>query len=367
MAAEADIIRYMITGEDGEVIPENATHVSVHPSVKVIPKRLFCWHPNIVELVCHDGVIKIEEEAFYGCPLLKRVILKGVEEVEWGAFSMCDALEYVECDKLEIIGEYAFDECRSITSINVPSAKIVRAGAFCACPALVGVDFGRKLESIGRGAFYNCRSLQRITFPLKNGLIIHDNLFQGCNSLKRVDLIDREVLQQTIDALLWEEWKNDMNSELLSIDQILPNECAGSIHDGGKALVIRRWITNVLRKIIYYKVEHRRLLNEAVSRLQLALPHDIVMNNVVPFLTLPHHKFDGEEEINERDDCNESIDETYSSVVDSNEEDEEDNHDGSQGATDTGEEGKQEGANDEERRKRRRTENNGDDVDGEKD
>ena len=30
-----------------------------------------------------------------------------------------------------------------------------------------------------------------------------------------VDLVEGAVLQQTIDALLWEEWKNDMNSELL--------------------------------------------------------------------------------------------------------------------------------------------------------
>ena len=87
MAAETDIIRYMITGEDGEVIPENATHVSVHPSVKVIPMQLFYWHRNIVELFCHDGVIKIEKYAFKRCPRLKRVIMKDVEEAEMGAFS----------------------------------------------------------------------------------------------------------------------------------------------------------------------------------------------------------------------------------------------------------------------------------------
>ena len=168
-------------------------------------------------------------------------------------------------------------------------------------------------------------------------------------------------MQETIDALLLEEWKNDMNSELLSIDQILPNAYAGSIHDGGeKAIVMRQWIKNVLRKIIYYKVEHRRSLKEAVSRLQHALSHDIVMNDVVPFLKLPQHTFDGEEI--EHICINESIDETYSATVNSNEEEEEDNHDDSEGgAPDTGEEEKQEGANGEERRKRQRTGNNGGD------
>ena len=96
MAAEADIIRYMITGEEGEVIPRNATHVSVHASVRIIPRRLFYHHSNIVELICHDGVIKIEVEAFINCPRLKRVIMKGVEEVEMFAFESCEALEYIE-------------------------------------------------------------------------------------------------------------------------------------------------------------------------------------------------------------------------------------------------------------------------------
>ena len=367
MAADGNIIRYMITGEEGEVIPRNATHVSVHPSVTEIPLWAFYRHSNIVELICHDGVIKIEEYAFCGCRRLKRVIMKDVEKVEEGAFGGCKALEYVECDKLEIIGEDAFSSCRSIANISLPSAKIVRRCAFCACPALVGVVFGCKLESIDETVFLACRSLNRITLPLKIGLIIHYGAFHECENLKHVELVDGEVIQQTIDALLWEDWKNDMNSELLSIDQILPNTRAGDMYNNGeKAVVIRQWISDVLRKMINYKSQHCRLLNEAAYRLQLVLPHDIVMNNVVPFLKLPHHKFDGEEEIDERDDGNESIDETYSSNVDSNEE--EDDHDVIQGGdSETGEEGKQDGANDEERRKRQRTGNNGDDIDGDND
>ena len=187
MAAEANnIIRYMITGEEGEVIPQNATHVSVHPSVTEIPWRLFYRHSNIIELICHVGVIKIEEYAFYGCPRLKRVIMKGVEEVEQSAFDNCKALEYVECDKLEIIGRHALHRCESITNINLPSAKIVSDGVFWNCPSLVVAVFGRKLESIGEKTFYNCSSLQRITLPLKNGLIIHDRAFQWCENLMHV-------------------------------------------------------------------------------------------------------------------------------------------------------------------------------------
>jgi hypothetical protein len=41
MSAEDDdvIIRYNFTGEDGEIVPRDATHVTVDKSVQVIPAR----------------------------------------------------------------------------------------------------------------------------------------------------------------------------------------------------------------------------------------------------------------------------------------------------------------------------------------
>ena len=63
-----------------------------------------------------------------------------------------------------------------------------------------------------------------------------------------------------------------------------------------KAREIRRWIRSVLVKIIHYKAEHSRLIDEEVAtRLKLILPQDIVMNNVLPFLALPSHTFQVED------------------------------------------------------------------------
>jgi len=64
------------------------------------------------------------------------------------------------------------------------------------------------------------------------------------------------------------------------------------------------WIRSVLRKIIEYKGEHRCILNETATTLQLALPYDIVNNNVLPFLEVPSYTFevrDDEEEEMEAD------------------------------------------------------------------
>ena len=65
---------------------------------------------------------------------------------------------------------------------------------------------------------------------------------------------------------------------------------------------MREWIQSVLRKINHYKAEHRHVLDEAATALQHALPQDIVMNNVLPFLELPPYTFGVVEDEMEEDD-----------------------------------------------------------------
>ena len=226
LAAEGDhdIRRYTYTGAAGELIPYLATHVFVR--ARIVPANAFEDHPH---------------RAFY--------------------------------------------ECDSLRSINLPSANNVEGVAFWGCHALREATFGSKLESIKRCAFYDCCSLERITIPLKDGIITHVSIFEWCENLKHVDLVEGE-LHETVAALQLEEWRNDMNEEIVSINQILPARLEA-------ARAIRTWIRSVLRKVIHYKAEHQRLLNEQVATaLEHSLPLDIVMNNVLPFLELPSYTFE---------------------------------------------------------------------------
>eukprot|EP00986_Skeletonema_menzelii_P015472 scaffold11866_cov70-Skeletonema_menzelii.AAC.1 len=304
MNIEEDWIRNMVlftyTGVEGEVIDDEATHVIV--TARVIRAFAFNDHRNIVEVICNEDVEKIGRWAFHGCRSLRRVIMRGVKNVEKFAFLCCESLENVESGKLEIIGKGAFVRCESLRSINLSSARIVEKDAFFKCTALKYVKFGNKLESFGVEAFCNCESLERIIIPLKDGLITEDDVFMGCDNLHQVDLIEGH-LHTTIDALQLEEWRNDMDVEINSINLILPNASAGfwdrndKGDPGEKAQAIRRWIRSVLGKIIDYQVEHRRLLEEDVATtLELVLPNnDIVVNNVLPFLELPSHTFEVED------------------------------------------------------------------------
>ncbi len=301
-----------------EIIPDDVTHVGV--AIKTIPAYAFAYHDNIVEVCCHGMVEKIERYAFYQCPSLRQVYMPGVAVVEEGAFSECEELEDVGCFELERIGKEAFSECKSLPSINLPSIKVVEEDAFEECENLIDVIFGSKLERIEKLVFNNCTSLERIAIPLKDGIITRDNIFRGCENLNHVDLVDRALLtyddifdidlsrvdlvegalHETIAALQLEEWRKDMREEIDSINQILPNLYAGGWDDdlnvfpGDKAGAIRRWIRSVLGKVIHYKAEHGSVLDYAATTLQLALPRDIVMNNVLPFLALPPHTFEGE-------------------------------------------------------------------------
>ena len=203
----------------------------------------------------------------------------------------CKALTYVECGKLEVIGEQAFGQCRSLSGIDLPSIKIVERDAFNGCGALTNVKFGKDLESIGEKAFLLCRSLEHITIPLKDGIITNDSVFTACKNLERVNLVGG--VHETVAGLLLEEWRNDMNEEIDAINQILPNTPAGGwdrineeLDPGEKAQAIRTWIRKVLRKYIYYKAEHRRYVNEAAATLlRQDLPSDVVLKNILPFLT----------------------------------------------------------------------------------
>ena len=262
---------YVFTGRAGERIPYEATHVLIDKSLNFVPANACQYHRNIQELICHDGVEKIEHHACFGCTSLRRVIMPGVKVIEAWAFYDCMSLTYIECSKLEKIGERAFN-CKSLSSIELPSTKIVGPHQFAGCTNLTSVNFGKDLETIKYKSFFFCSSLEHIAVPLKDGIFADDSVFHHCAKLNHVDLVGG--VHETVAALLMEEWRNDMNEEIDAINQILPNTPAGTNQYGDygeKAQAIRTWITSVLRKIIHYKAEHRRKLSEAAAILQSAL------------------------------------------------------------------------------------------------
>jgi hypothetical protein len=185
-----------------------------------------------------------------------------VKEIEAKAFFNCRALSELEFDKLEIIGDGAFSYCKSIRSINMPSVRRVGERGFKNC-RISDVVFGKDLEGIEAFAFIDCTALRRIAIPLKDN-IIGNYSFSGCEDLSRVDILAGGI-HETISSLHMESWRNKMLEE---IDRINPLSNTRAVE---KTRSIKQWVERVLQRMEHYKSEHKILLKEAMTLLELAL------------------------------------------------------------------------------------------------
>ena len=254
---------FVYTGGEQEV-PRDVKRVRIAENIDTIPAETFSHCLQLIEVEGHNNLKKIDRGAFDNCTSLRRVRnMAGVIEIEKQAFYHCHALSEMEFDKLEIIGSSAFRYCRSLRSIKMPSIRRVGGATFMCCYALTDAVFGQGLESIERNAFFKCTALRCIVIPLKDNLIIDNGAFYNCENFSRVDIIAGGI-HKTISSLHLEIWRNEMEEEIDTINQILPATLE-------KTGAIQQWITRVLGRIEHYKREHKMLEKEAMTLLELAL------------------------------------------------------------------------------------------------
>ena len=266
MMAEAqeddEIFVYM--GGD-QVVPDDVRRVKIDKSVTIIPARAFERREHLICVEFHDGIEIIEEDAFFWCTSLRNVKLLGVKIIEEGAFKYCSGLIDLEFGvELETIGKSAFYNCRSLRSLTMPCVRNIGRWAFTNCVQLADLYLPDGLETIEQSAFQNCLRLRRITMPLKDGMI-GDDEFALCPNLTTVDLVGG--VHKTVASLHLERWRNEMMREINRINQVLPTTNS----DENTEATIQQWIRSVIRQIGHYKTEHKALLKEATTLLELAL------------------------------------------------------------------------------------------------
>ena len=227
---------YDLDLEDVEcsIIPENAfLEKKVLMNVK-LPRELLVIQENAFrgcsslkgKLTLPEGVTTIGWAAFQGCCSLEEIVFSPALEVIRGyAFEGCTSLqqEITFPQNFTSIGEYAFANCRNLTGTlkfnrefymfignegywsstgrafeNCSNIKTVDMseceylyqlpmGVFSGCSALETVMLPPYLERIESDGFAYDTNLSNIKFP--TSLMYLDNsIFQGCTSLKRIDL-----------------------------------------------------------------------------------------------------------------------------------------------------------------------------------
>jgi hypothetical protein len=250
----------------GGIAPQHVVNAIIDESVEEIAEEAFSHKPNLRSVVCHDGLLKVGKWAFGYCHSLRRVKMPGVKIIEVKAFSDCDGLVDVEFDKLETVGDLAFTSCSSLQRVKLPKVKSVGIGAFMES-GVEDAELGEDLETIGSGAFRGSK-LRRIAIPFKDGMFqCYDGTytqFSVCPNLTTVDLVGG--IHKTVASLHLESWRNEMVEEIQRINEIL-----SSTDSDEKTDVIRQWMQSLSSKIDHYKAEHRVLLNEATTLLELAL------------------------------------------------------------------------------------------------
>mmetsp|Transcript_3259 Transcript_3259/g.4709 ORF Transcript_3259/g.4709 Transcript_3259/m.4709 type:complete len:308 (-) Transcript_3259:2976-3899(-) len=262
--SDNDIFIYTVGGE----VPQDVIHVLIDESIKIIPERAFFGRRLLETVECHDNVKQVGRNSFTHCHSLRWIKIPGVIDIDILAFANCEQLEDVEFgDKLETIKEDAFRWCASLRSINLPSIKDIRSHAFMKCTRLADVELSESLDRpIGRYAFAECPALRRIAIPLKDGIIIGNSEFGWCSNVTTVNLVGR--VHRTVSYLHLECWRNEMNTEIERINQVLPTT---SSYANDKTGEIQQWVRTVLLRMEQYKAEHGDLLIEATTILELAL------------------------------------------------------------------------------------------------
>ena len=115
-----------------------------------IKNALLLISTEVVIPSTHNGlpVTNIDDKAFYGCDLLKSVVIP---------------------NSVKSIGKFAFAYCNNLTSIEIPdSVTNIGDYAFKNCNLLTRVEIGDSVNSIGHRAFEDCPSLVRIEVDNNN-------------------------------------------------------------------------------------------------------------------------------------------------------------------------------------------------------
>ena len=205
-----------------------SNHVIIPDNVKKISFGIFMERPEIEFVTFPEGLLCIDEYAFYGCTGLKEINLpESVTEIRRLSFGECPNLETIYFgENLQDIGELAVWGCNSLEYIRVSeenelfsdidgilynkdvttlilapigiqgtiqipdSVESISAYAFCECDKIEKVVFGEKLKNVGEAAFLGCAALRKVA--------TNDNLeqigsaaFSRCVSLKEIILWEK--------------------------------------------------------------------------------------------------------------------------------------------------------------------------------
>ncbi|OHT16714.1 hypothetical protein TRFO_12973 [Tritrichomonas foetus] len=217
---------------------ENLTTVFLPDTIETLGEKTFEDCHKLTNIKIPNHITKIPFSCFANCVALESIIFSGnITEISEYAFFNCTLLRYITLPKdLVSLGQYSFAFCNRIgPNIEIPDSisavpsgcfyfcngiETLRAGqkttslndySFFGCSTLSKIDFGASiltlgdfafaytgvkrvggfslgLWNIGANCFRNCQELEYVDINQTSILVLHANMFLGCQKLSAIYL-----------------------------------------------------------------------------------------------------------------------------------------------------------------------------------
>ena len=141
------------------------------------------------KVVMDDNVTSIGKESFMDCIRLKNVTLsKNLTTIPYCAFQNTAIEDITIPEGVVALEDGAFYQCSKLKTATLPeSVNTLGTHTFYGCVSLKGVKMPSRLTSIGREAFRNCSSLEEIIIP-EGVSSLEIYTFHECSNLSCVSL-----------------------------------------------------------------------------------------------------------------------------------------------------------------------------------
>ena len=154
----------------------------IKTSLLSIYKNLFQHSNEIRKITVPEGINLIESSCFANdFPALEEVILpKSCTVINARAFAECQSLKKINLENVKKISDYAF-AYTSLENVNLSSLDVINPKSFAYCQELKNIIFSKDLNIIEQFAFDGCISLKKIDLSETKLLRIGMSAFRHTN------------------------------------------------------------------------------------------------------------------------------------------------------------------------------------------
>ena len=182
-------------------------------------QNLYINGKKITDLTIPDGITKIRDYAFSGCPGITSLTFPAsLREIGIETFKGCTGIsKLIVPDGLTQIGPSSFFCCSNITSLSLPnSLREIDHEAFEGCTGISKLVLPEGLISIGEMAFRGCISLKEISMPssiqaIEKDCFYHINKdFSSPNDSKFIERVNFASLESLCTIQFGNQYSNPL-------------------------------------------------------------------------------------------------------------------------------------------------------------